>query len=126
MLKSPDLYVVLSINGDFKRLEAFKLYQDAFNAKNLADDLLPDESGEIHIQMEINSHKFGIFPGDGHNARGNICCQFEFETEDELRRTYDILSKEAQEHSIGTDFWCKLFATVTDKFGIFWCLCVPN
>jgi len=126
MQKSPELYVVLSIDGDDKRLEAFKLYQDAFNAKNLADDLLPDESGEIHIQMEINGHKFGIFPGDGHNSRGNITCQFEFETEDELRKAYKILSKEAQEHSIGTAFWCKLFATVTDKFGIFWSLCVPS
>ena len=126
MVKSPDLYVILSINGDDKRIEAFKLYQDAFNAKNLADDLLPDESGEIHIQMEINGHKFGIFPGDVYNSRGNVSCQFEFETENELRKAYEVLSKEAQEHSIGTDFWCELFATVVDKFGIFWSLCVPN
>ena len=126
MPKSPDLYVILSINGDNNRLEALKLYQDAFNAKNLADNLLPDESSEIHIQMEINGHKFGIFPGDGHDARGNVCCQFEYETKEELRKAYEILSKEAQEHSIGTDFWCELFATVVDKFGIFWCLCVPN
>ena len=126
MPKSPNIMVVLSIDGDDKRLEAFKLYQNAFNAKNLADDFLPDDSGEIHIQMEIYGRQFGIFPGDRHNSRGNISCQFEFETEDELRKTYEVLSREARDNSIGTDFWCKLYASVTDKFGIFWSLCVPN
>ena len=127
MLKSPDLLVVLEISGcDEKRIEAFELYQKAFNAKNMYDNIMPDESGQIHIMMEINGYKFGIFPGEGHNLRGNVSCQFEFETEGELRKAYDVLSQEAQEHSIGTDFWCKLIAMVTDKFGVFWCLCVPN
>jgi uncharacterized glyoxalase superfamily protein PhnB len=127
MSKSPNLIVVLNISGsDEKRIEAFKLYQRTFNAKNLSGDFIPDESGEVHIMMEINGIKFGIFPGQDYNSRGNISCQFEFETEDELRKAYEILSHEAQEHSIETAFWCKLFAFVTDKFGIFWCLCVPN
>ena len=127
MLKSPELMVVFDISGnDEKRIEAFKLYQNAFNAKNLSGDLIPDESGEVHIIMEINGHKFGIFPGIGYNSRGNTSCQFEFETEDELRKTYEVLSQEAQEHSIDTPFWCKICASVTDKYGIFWCLNVPD
>jgi uncharacterized glyoxalase superfamily protein PhnB len=126
MSKSPELIVVLSINGDDeKRIEAFNLYQKAFNAKSIYD-LEPDESGSVHIVMEINGHRFGIFPDEAYNSRGNVCCQLEFETEAELRKTYEALSQEAQEHSMGTDFWCKLYAMVTDKFGIFWCLCVPN
>lgn len=127
MSKSPELIVVLNISGsDEKRIEAFELYQRAFNAKNMSGDFIPDESGEVHITMEINGYKFGIFPGTGHNSSGNITCQFEFETEEELRKAYDILSYEAQKHSIVTDFWCELYAMVTDKFGIFWSLCVPN
>ena len=127
MKKSPELLVVLNINGsDEKRIEAFELYQKAFDAKNLSGDLLPDESGEVHIMMEINGHKFGIFPGEGYNSRGNVTCQFEFDNENDLRKAYDILSQEAQEHSMDTAFWCKLFAFVTDKFNVFWCFCVPN
>ena len=127
MEKSPELLVVLNINGsDEKRIEAFELYQRAFNAKNLSGDLSPDESGQVHIMMDINGYQFGIFPGDDYNARGNVTCQFEFDNENDLRKAYDVLSQEAQEHSIGTDFWCELFASVTDKFGVFWCFCVPN
>ena len=127
MKKSLELLVVLTINGsDEKRIEALELYQRAFNAKNLSGDLVPDESGEVHIIMEINGYKFGIFPGDGHNSRGNVNCQFEFHNENDLRKAYDVLSREAQEHSIDTAFWCKLVASITDKFGVFWCFCVPN
>ena len=127
MKKSLELFVVLNINGsDERRIEAFELYQRAFNAKNLSGDLLPDESDEVHIIMEINGYKFGIFPGEGHNSRGNVNCQLEYDNENDLYKAYDVLIQEAQEHSIGTDFWCGLVASVTDKFGIFWCLCVPN
>ena len=127
MKKSPELLVVLNINGsDKKRIEAFEFYQKAFNAKNLSGDLLPDESGQVHIIMEINGYTFGIFPGDDYNSRGNIICQFEFDNEDDLRKVYDILIQGASTHTINTDFWCKLHATVTDRYGVFWSLCVPN
>jgi len=76
--------------------------------------------------MEINGYQFGIFPGHDNNSHGNVTCQFEYDNAEDLRKAYDILSNEAQKHSIGTDFWCELFATVTDKFGIFWSMCVPN
>ena len=122
MSKFTYVMVVLGIDGDNERIEAFKLYQDAFNAKNGYDNMEPDESGEVHIVMEINGQKFGIFPASGYNTRGNVTCQFEFETEDELRKAYNVLCRGSQEHSIETPFWCKLFATVLDKYGIFWCL----
>ena len=126
MLKSPELLVVFNINGsDEKRIEALELYQKAFNAKSMYD-LIPDESGEVHIIMEINGYKFGIFPGDDYNSRGNVTCQFEYDNEDDLRKAYDVLVKGATAHTINTDFWCKLHATVTDKYGIFWSLCVPD
>ena len=124
MKKSPELLVVFNnTNSDEERIEALKLYQIAFNAKSVYD-LEPDESGELHIVMDINGYKFGLFPGDGYvsNWRSNICCQFEYDTEDELRKTYEILSREAQEHSIETDFWCKIHAMVIDKFGVVWSL----
>ena len=126
MTKSPELLVVFNVNGsDEKRIEAFELYQKAFNAKSVYD-LIPDESGEIHVIMEINGYKFGIFPGDDYNSRGNVTCQFEYDNEDDLRKAYDILVQGASTHTINTDFWCKLHATVTDKHGVFWSLCVSE
>ena len=126
MTKSPELLVVLNINGsDEKRIEAFELYKKAFNAKSMYD-LTPDESGEVHIIMEINGYKFGIFPGDDYNSRGNIICQFEYDNEDDLRKAYDVLIQGASAHTINTDFWCKLHAAITDKYGVFWSLCVPD
>jgi len=127
MQKSPVLLVVLNINGsDERRIEAFKLYQKAFDAKNISGDFAPDESGEVHILMEINGYQFGIFPGDDYNSRGNVTCQFEFDNEDDLRKVYDILIQGASAHTINKDFWCELHATVTDMYGVFWSLCVPN
>jgi len=134
--KSPELMVVFDINGsNERRLEAFEFYKKAFGAVKLSgelppegvppEDLLPDES-ETHIIMEINGYKFGIFPGDEHAARGPVTCQFEFDNEADLRRAYDVLSQGASEHSIDTPFWCTLCALVRDKYGIFWCLCVPD
>jgi uncharacterized glyoxalase superfamily protein PhnB len=135
MSKSPELMVVLDIDGsNEKRMEAFELYQKAFNAKKISGDLPPEgippenlapDVLETHIIMEINGYKFGIFPGGEHNSRGRVTCQFEFDNEDDLRKAYDVLAQGAGEHSINTDFWCKLFAMVTDRYGIFWCLCVP-
>jgi len=136
MAKSPELLVTLEINGsNEKRMEAFELYQRAFNARKISGDLPPDDVPpesllpdeiEVHILMEINGYQFGIFPGEGYNSRGNICCQFEYDNEDDLRKAYDALSKEASMHSISTPFWCKCHAGVTDKYGFHWSLCVPD
>ena len=126
MIKSPELLVVFTINGsDQKRIDAFEFYQKAFDAKCMTD-LAPDESGEVHIIMEINEYKFGIFPGDDYNSRGNVVCQLEYDDENDLRKAYNVLIQGAAAHTINTDFWCKLHATVTDKYGIFWSLCVPD
>ena len=124
MRKFPELLVVFNISGsDQRRIEAFELYQKAFNAKSVYD-IEPDESGEVHIVMEINGYKFGIFPGDDYNSRGNTCVQFEYDDENELRKVYDVLIQGASAHTMNADFWCKLHATVTDKYGVFWSLCV--
>ncbi|MCL2488596.1 MAG: hypothetical protein FWE80_07925 [Oscillospiraceae bacterium] len=136
MEKFPFLLVVLEINGsNEERMEAFELYKKAFNAKKISGDLPPDnvppeslrsDELEVHILMEINGYQFGIFPGEGYNSRGNVCCQFEFDNEDDLRKAYDVLSEGASEYSMSAPFWCKLHATVTDKYSILWSLCVPD
>jgi uncharacterized glyoxalase superfamily protein PhnB len=140
MPKSPELMVVFDIGdgtmeSNTERMEAFELYHKAFNAVKISGDLPPDDVppeelaydvAVVHIIMEINGYKFGIFPQAKYNSRGNVSCQFEFDNEDDLRKAYDVLSQGASEHSIDTDFWCKLLAMVTDRYGVFWCLCVPN
>lgn len=132
MTKSPELMVVLNISGsNERRLEAFELYQKAFNANKIsgdlppddvpAENLLPDEL-ETHIIMEINGYKFGIFPGDDGSSHGLVNCQFQFDNEDDLRKAYNVLVQGAAKHLIESPFWCKLFGLVTDKYGVCWAL----
>jgi uncharacterized glyoxalase superfamily protein PhnB len=129
----PEPMVVLTVNGsNEKRMEAFKLYQKAFNAKKLSGEMPPDDVPpeslkpdelEIHIIMEINGTKFAIFPGDEKNgSSGNVSCQFQFENENDLRKAYEILAQGASEHFLDKPFWCKLFGLVTDKYNIRWAL----
>ena len=132
MSKSPELMVVLTVNGsNVRRMEAFELYRSAFGAVKLCgelppddipqEDLLPDEL-ELHIIMEINGRQFGIFPGEGDGSPGNVNCQFHFGNEDDFRKAYDVLTQDASKQLLERPFWCGLFGLVTDKFGIRWAL----
>jgi uncharacterized glyoxalase superfamily protein PhnB len=108
-------------NNNEERTNAFEMYQKAFNAKKISETIPPD-GWEIHIAMEINGYEFLLLPGEKDAAGGRVYCQFQYNSEDELRQTYDVLSREAINSSITTDFWSPLFAIVTDKYGINWCL----
>jgi uncharacterized glyoxalase superfamily protein PhnB len=122
MSKYPKFQTVFNIadNND-DRINAFELYQKAFNAKKISEQIPPD-GGDIHIAMEINGFEFLLLPGEKDVGGGRVYCQFRFDNEDDLRKAYDVLSQEAFEYSISTDFWSPLFALVTDKYDIKWCL----
>jgi len=73
------------------------------------------------IGINIRVFNFGIFiqavdmPGN----RGACCISFA--TEQELRKAYEVLSKDAKESNLHLDWhWTSLAATITDKFGVDW------
>ena len=132
LTKYPYLVTVLDHGrNDLERVEAFRFYEQAFNATSdnipYDNETTPD-GDDLHIFMEINGHKFGIFPpypSDKEFVLGShVCFQLNYENEHDLRKTYDVLKQGAHSHSFHTDVWSPFVAHVIDKYGMNWCLCI--
>ena len=111
-------------NTNEERIEAFEMYQKAFNAIKTGEGTPPD-SDDIHIDMEINGFEILLAPGGNIEkiTENAMCCEIHFDNEDDLRKAYDIIKKESKQHSIDGPFeWAALLALVVDKFGICWAL----
>jgi len=110
-----------------ERIQAFELYQKAFNAVKI-DKLVPPGGWEIHNGIEINGFPILLGPGgkvskdrDGLNI--GIACELHYDNEKDLRKAYDVLIQEGRNYSLEGPFpWATLLALVTDKFGIGWAL----
>ena len=113
MAKAPHFYMIFNVENS---IEAFELYHNAFNAKKIKDEL-----ENTHITMDV----FGIdilliSPG---KDTSNGCIHFE--TESDLRKAYDVLTKEGTDYSLETEWeWTPLAAFVTDKYGVKWMFCI--
>ena len=107
-----------------ERIEAFEMYQKAFNATKTGEGTPPD-SDDIHIDIEINGFEILLAPGGKVEkiTENAMCCEIHFDNEHDLRKAYDILSKESPRHSLDGLFdWAALLALVIDKFGVCWAL----
>ena len=107
-----------------ERIEAFEMYQKAFNAVKI-DEGTPPDSDDIHISMKINEIEILLAPGGKVQKilENAMVCEIHFDNESDLHKAYDILSQDALSNSIDGPFeWAALLALVTDKFGICWAL----
>lgn len=104
-----------------ERMEAFELYQQAFNA-SMISEIGPPDWPDIHITMEINGLRILLAPGGKVEKvlESAMVCEFLFENENELRKAYDILIQGALQYSIGSYPWAPVGALVTDKYGVCW------
>ena len=105
-----------------ERIEAFELYERAFNARKISESTPPD-GDDIHIMMEING--FEILLGPGGKVKkvldNAMTCEIHFDNENDLRKAYDVLVQEGQSYSLGGPYpWATVLALVTDKYGIGW------
>lgn len=111
---------IASNNQD--RIEAFELYQKAFDAIKVWEaGNAPDGNG-IHIGMQINGFPVMLGPGGEKNEEHVVTVELMFDNEADLRRAYDILKEEGQNYSIGSYPWAPVGALVTDKYGVTWWL----
>lgn len=121
----PKFKMAFSIGStNAERIEAFEMYQKAFNATKIGEGTPPD-SDDIHIDMEINGFEILLAPGGKVEkiTENAMCCEIHFDNGDSLRKAYDILRKESPQHSLDGPFeWATLLALVIDKFGICWAL----
>jgi uncharacterized glyoxalase superfamily protein PhnB len=107
-----------------ERIEAFEMYQNAFNAKKVSE-MKPPGSSDIHIVMEICGITILLAPGFDvvKNLNNPLCCEIHFDNESDIRNAYEFLYKDSLNYSIEGPYpWAKVLALVTDKFGIGWAL----
>ena len=128
MSKYPFFKMSFGIGSTNKeRIEAFDLYQKAFNAVKTYEGT-PPNGGDIHIGIEINGFPILLGPGgkvskDRDGLDIGITCELHYDNENELRRAYEVLIQEGRNYSLEGPFpWATLLALVTDKFGIGWAL----
>ncbi|MCL2546149.1 MAG: MerR family transcriptional regulator [Oscillospiraceae bacterium] len=114
-------YLIFNLKDGKSVIEASELYCKAFDAEKTSEDTSAGEWIDGWIGINIRVFNFGIFiqavdmPGN----RGACCISFA--TEQELRKAYELLSKDAKESNLHLDWhWTSLAATITDKFGVDW------
>lgn len=123
MAEYPKFKMAFSIGStNEERIEAFELYQQAFNARKISESTPPD-GDDIHIMMEINGFEILLGPGGKVEKvlENAMTCEIHFDNENDLRKAYDVLVQEGQNYSLGGPYpWATVLALVTDKYGIGW------
>jgi len=110
-------YLIFNLKDKSSVIEACELYCEAFGAEKTSEDTLPGD----WIGINIRVFNFGIFIQSVDMPDGRGACCIRFSTEKDLRKAYDLLSKEAIECHLYTDWhWTPLAATLRDKFGVSW------
>ena len=116
-------YLIFNLKDKNHVIEACELYCEAFGAEKTSEDTIPDMPDWIGINIKV--FNFGIFIQSVDMPDGRGACCICFSTEEELRKAYDLLSKEAEESNLHSDWhWTPLSAILRDKFGVNWLFCV--
>jgi|GEM_PF-802147 len=115
-------YLIFNLKDKNDVIEACELYCEAFGAEKTSEDTIT--GGPEWIGINIRLFNFGIFMQSVYDAPRGGCC-VHFDTEENLRKAYDLLSSEAESCTLHIDTpetpsWTPLCANITDKFGVGW------
>lgn len=108
-------------------IEAVKLYEKAFDADILG--LYPDANGG-YMHSELNAHGqiLAVSELNEDMVIGNtmqFCFHFGEDGEKHVRKAYDILKEGAIiKNAIGPCDYSSCMFSLTDKFGVYWCIFV--
>jgi DNA-binding transcriptional MerR regulator/uncharacterized glyoxalase superfamily protein PhnB len=118
-------YLIFNLGSIDAVIDACELYCEAFGAEKTSEDRGINDP-ESWIGININVFGLGIFiQSTPKPAGGNNCCCIHFATEEQLRKAYNVLTREGTDYSLHTDWhWTSLSALVRDKFDNGWLLCV--
>ncbi len=134
------IHVYLNFNGNCE--EAFQFYGSVFKTTNAGmyryGDMPPepdkpplsekDKSKVMHTAIHIDDNTMlmgsDIVEGFGHKlSYGNSTyIMLDVASAEEARQLFDALKKDAQnlEMDLGETFYAELFASLQDKYGIYW------
>jgi DNA-binding transcriptional MerR regulator/uncharacterized glyoxalase superfamily protein PhnB len=119
--KNSYCYLIFNLKDKNDVIESCQLYCEAFGAEKTSEETLQGDWIGINIKL----FNFGIFvqTADMPDNRGGCCIKFS--TEQDLRKAYGLLSKEATEANLHLDWhWTPLSAVIKDKFGVTWMFCI--
>ncbi|MDD4125899.1 MAG: MerR family transcriptional regulator [Eubacteriales bacterium] len=117
-------YLIFNLKDRKDVVEACALYSEAFGAEKISEDFSASDWIDGWIGIDIKIFNFGIFVQSVSDAPRGGCC-IHFDNEEDLRKAYDLLSKEAEECHLHLDWhWTPLSAVIVDKFGVNWLFCV--
>ena len=118
--------------------EAVNLYKEAFGLEDKGGTY-PDEDGDIYHRALARNGEYFIsvsedkYMHDGlkkeypNGVRPTMVFTVAFDTEDDLRRAYAILSVDGVPcNGLIVEPGTTIYGDVFDKFGVLWCLYVPK
>ena len=119
--KRSQCYLIFNLKDGKSVIEASELYCEAFGAEKTSEDTSASDWINGWIGINIRVFNFGIFIQSVDLPSNRGACCISFATEQELRKAYELLSKDAEESNIHLDWhWTPLAASITDKFGVDW------
>ena len=117
-------------------VEAVELYKEVFGLQMKGDPIL-DSAGNIwHCNLLKDGEEYISVSEDKYlpqmlikdypeETRPVMLFGVEFESEDDLKRAFELLSKGGNPCAgLKTEPWSKLSCDIIDKFGVFWYLIV--
>lgn len=120
-----EINVGLSVKNS---VEAVKLYQEAFGLE-LGYNMKNSDGGYFHSELSKGGVELAVVEADYDNAPVENVVQLgvTLETEAEVQRAYELLSKDGIiKESLAPLPWSPLAATVIDKFGVHWYITAPQ
>lgn len=114
-------------------LEAVKFYQEAFGLSLGYHEKIPDGT-YMHAELQKNGENVFVVSESQNNALVSVLHEFaqnkvppttsigfQFETEDEIKRAYDMLTAVGVVcRPLGALPWSVCSADVLDKYGVYW------
>ena len=111
--------------------EVIEYYQEIFGGEimnvQLTDgiEMFKGQGGKyLHAELHIGESRIHFSEVFGNVEKGdNVKIVLEFESEDEIRKTYNLLVSDGHASvELQDTFWGALHANITDKYGIGWLL----
>lgn len=77
--------------------------------------------GSLTMTDDVTIYLSDSWPGEEAPASSNVQLHMEFDSEDELRKVFDALSKNGKVNMpVDEMFWGAVYGDLVDKFGVAW------
>jgi len=108
-------------------IEAVEFYRRAFDAPLVGDYKNEDGTYYEHSEIDVFGQILAVAEDLENRPDGNkmqFCLHFEKDDKDIVTKAYDVLAENAKniDHPLGACSYSPHMASLTDKFGIYWCI----